>query len=208
MMQMSDGKELAALKPGYNDHLGRPKKYSDEAIEKALWELAAAGGNANRASQALFDMGITQDEEDLARIERGEEVQGRPIPSRTLRYWKNTSHRNRYHEIRHTGVRELEERIAEDGIDLASEIMVAEQQALRQTMAGLPHASSAEAAQILRNLSQSKDLQVKQAMAIRGQGQAKKDSETLEQIARELKRMGVPVMEEPVDAEVIDEATS
>jgi hypothetical protein len=190
--------EVEARLPGYHDHVGRPLKYPAEVVEAALYEVAAHGNNVARACEALKDRGITQSyPEDC----------GRAIPRAVVSDWVRKRFRNRYHEIVSSSTRQLEEVVAQKGIETAIQIGEAEQQALRQTMAGLPDATAVEASQILRNLTQSKAQQIDKAHAVRAFGVAERTSHSLEQLVTGLKSLGLIVGDDDNihDAEVIED---
>lgn len=172
-------------------------KYAPEVVEQALYEIAACGGNVTRAVRNLHDRGITQ-----AYPKDG----GAPIPVTVVREWKLKRFRNRYHELVTVQAREREAIVSSRGIDLAIQIAEAEQEAVKQTLAGMSDATAYEASQILRNLTQSKRTQVDQAHAIAEQGQVEKVSQTLDHVVEGLKRLGVLVDDDQVtDAEVVDD---
>ena len=188
--------EVERRLPGYySRRVGRPNKYPPEVVEQALWEMAAAGSNAARASRQLYDHGITQ-----AYPEAG----GLPIPPRTIIDWAHKTYRNRYSEMKVTSVRQLEELVAQRGMDFALTMHEAEAEALRQTLAGLPNATAVEASRVLSDLSKSKQIQVRNALELRGQGAVDQLTQTLDQVLSELKGLGL-TREEPVDAEVVDD---
>jgi hypothetical protein len=56
-----------------------------------------------------------------------------------LRGWTQKRFRNRYHEIKHTHARELEDIVANSAIDVALQMHDAENALLKQTMAGIPN---------------------------------------------------------------------
>lgn len=74
-----------------NNPLGRPSTYSKDEIEHGLAALVHFDGNAGKARDWLADKGIQ-------------------IPADTLRYWKNSSHVRRYHELAEMKGQEYDER--------------------------------------------------------------------------------------------------
>ena len=158
-------------------------KYPMDLIERCLYEIAAAGGNATGAKRAL-------DQENQHRLERGEEPLSLP-PVRTMRYWVTGPFRNRYHEICADQARELEDIIAAQGVENAIAMGEAERSALKQTLAGLANANGLEASNILRNISMAKGTAVQTSQLLRGRPTVIHAETTLDQLARELKQMGV-----------------
>lgn len=175
-------------------------KYPPEVVEAALYEVAAHGNNVARACEALRERGVTQDYPN---------PDGRAIPRDVVAQWVKVRFRNRYHEIVATQTRQLQEVVAAKGIDIALQIGEAELQALRQTTAGLSDATAVEASMILRNLGQSKAVQLDKAQQIRSQGVAQEQGHKLDQIIASLKAAGLVVEDEDVhDAEVVEEEAS
>lgn len=179
--------------PGYSDAIGRPMKFPALVVEQALWEMAANGNSATRASRALEEAGIVNPST------------GGAISPRTIRDWARKIFRNRYHEIVVEGVRELEEIVASKNIDLAIRQGEAEQSALAQTLAGLPHATAVEASQVLRNINQAKTANVDKALQIRGRGHAPSVEQGLKEVVQVLKSLKLVEQDEVVDADVVEE---
>jgi hypothetical protein len=173
-------------------------KYPPEVVEAALYEVAAHGNNVARACETLKDRGVTQSYPKDC---------GRAIPRAVVADWVRKRFRNRYHEIVSSSTRQLEEVVAQKGIETAIQIGEAEQEALRQTLAGLPDATAVEASQILRNLTQSKAQQIDKAHAVRAFGVAEQASHSLKELVTGLKSLGLIVDndEDVHDAEVIED---
>jgi hypothetical protein len=189
--------EVAVVLPGYYDHLGRPLKYPPEVVEATLYEVAAHGGNIARACQALADRGITQ---------AYPSDEGAPLPRSVVSEWVKRRFRNRYHEIVTTGTRELEEVIAQQGVNFALQAAEGQQEALKQTLAGLSDANAIEASQVLRNISQARSGEIDKALALRGRGPADKVSKSLQELTQSLRRLGLVVDDEDdvQEAEVVE----
>lgn len=174
-------------------------RFDQSMIDKVLWEVAAAGGNCRIAHERLT----------RTATEMFDETGEMPdLPTeRTVRDWVSRRFRNRYHEIQAAKVAEMDEVIAQDGQRLAVQLAEAEERALKQTLAGLGSANAVEASTILRNLSQSKKMQVDNALALRRQATASVDARTVTDLASALIRAGAAVIAEPEiieDAEVVD----
>lgn len=185
----------AHASPGMADYnpagQGRGRQYPVEVVERALFEMARHGGSARKAQAALA-------------------LEGMHIPEGTMRVWRKSTFRNRYHEIASEKARELEEMIAVQATDLALKLAEAEDRALRVTVAGLSQATGLEASTILRNLSMSKSQQVDKAQGIRGRPNFRPDVRGLTEIVRAIKAVGgVEVVEgEAVaEAEVVEAKT-
>ena len=159
-------------------------KFPLELIERILYEVAAQGGNCTAAKR-------TFDELNEHRAEQGEDKIDLPSV-RTIRHWITGPFRNRYHEIVSDSARQLEELVAAQGVSLAISIGTAEEDALKQTLAGLANANGVEASQILRNLSQAKGTAIDKAQLLRGRPtQISGTDDTLEALARELQKLGI-----------------
>ena len=153
---------------------GRPLQYPLALVERCLWETAAAGGSATRAHAVLSEQGLD------------------PLPPRrTIQNWTTGRFRNRYHEMLSEQARDLEEIVAAQATANAIRMGDAEQDALRQTMAGLSMASGVEASMILRNISQSKAVQVDKAQLLRGRPTQINAERSLDELARALERLGL-----------------
>jgi hypothetical protein len=175
----------------------KSSRWSAEFIDKCLWEVAAAGGNVTRAHQQMQRWAMSQMEET------GETPD---LPSdRTLRDWVSNSHRNRYHEVQHQKVVEMDEMIAQTGSRLAVQLAEAEERALKQTLGGLASASAVEASQILRNLSLSKKVQVDSSIQLRSQAVGGIDVRGINELAAAIVRAGAGELAgDVVDAEVVE----
>lgn len=163
-----------------------------EIVDRALWAVALEGGSATKASRRLHDEGLE-------------------LGASTIRYWFKNSHRERYAEIVTERRRTLDQHIAQGATALALELQEAESRAVKQTLAGLAMSNGVEASQILRNLSVSKDTQVRTAASLRRTWSEESSAQSLAEIAAELKALapGViklvedDVVEEVSDAEVV-----
>ena len=176
----------AVLNDPYGEHAGAPLKHSIEVIEQALHTVAFNGGNVARSCRSLAAIGIELDPQ-------------------TVRRWIRGRFRNRYHEIQSKTARDLEEQIARDATDLALQQAHAERQAMERTLAGLSDANGVEASQILRNLSQSKAIQVDKAGQLRGRASVTVDVRGFEEIARSLERLGIATVRDTgYDADIPD----
>jgi methionine synthase II (cobalamin-independent) len=193
-------RQIVPSPPGLTDHHpshGRPYKYSPETIERCLYEVAACGGNANRAAQVLQEAELFGPE-------------GKPIPARTIRSWVTGPFRNRYQEIVQAKAKALDDIIKDTARANAIRFGEAEQEALKQTLAGLSHANAVEASTVLRNVSQAKKTSVEVTGAIGLRPLLEQQSEDLMAIAKSLERMQVMKIRyegdepEPVDAEVVE----
>jgi hypothetical protein len=185
--------------PGYYDGVGRPLKYPPEVVMAALFEVAGNGGNHAKAARDLAERGIT-----TSYPEPG----GNPIARDVLRGWTQKRFRNRFSEIKHTHARELEDMVAGHAIDIALQSHDAEAELLKQTLAGIPNMNGVEASVALRNVTQSKKAQAEMALALRGRGPMDKVAESLGDIGKTLRRLGLVVddeeAEEITEAEVVD----
>lgn len=171
-------------------------KYPPEVVEAALYEVAACGNNVARACQVLKDRGVTQ---------AYPADNGRALPRDVVAQWVKGRFRNRYHEIVSTQARELQEVVAAKGIDIALQIGEAELQALRQTTAGLSDATAVEASMILRNLGQSKAVQIDKAKQIRDVGIQEKTANSLDEIVKGLRALNLLDDDDVHDAEVVED---
>lgn len=160
-------------------------KHPPEVIEKALFEMAACGGSANKAAQSLRDQGLE-------------------ISAHTIREWKRGPFRNRYHEIVSTHQRDLDSIIAAAQTENIVTMLDGEREALKQTMAGIANANGVEASNILRNIAQAKRYAVQNHSEITGRPRQERQSQSLQTIAAALARMGLVETQEPVDAEVVE----
>lgn len=164
-------------------------KYPAEAVDYLLWLVALEGGSTSRA---------------LARAEAEGKLE--QLPRRqTLDDWKRVRYRNRYSEIVTHRKDAMDDEQAAAAAILARQIAQAETRAVKQTVAGLSSANGVEASQILRNLSQSKGIQLDQARKTYERPLAERQAASLEEIAAGLNRIaggGAVVLE----AEVVDEA--
>jgi hypothetical protein len=187
-------------KPGHLTMALKPAKahyqWDPEFIERVLYEIAANGGNCAGTHRQLVAL---NEERDAA----GEE-QLRLPSVRTLRYWIQGPFRNRYHEITVASARQLEELIASQGVENAIAMGKAEQDALKQTMAGLANANGVEASQILRNISMAKATSIEKSLLLRGRPTVITAETPLEQIARELQQMGIVEVIDSTAEEVVE----
>jgi hypothetical protein len=146
-----------------------------EAVDKALWTIALCGGSVSAAHQILEEEGPPEGCEMITR--------------QTLNNWRSRYFRNRYHEIIGQRTRELDQVIADDSSVLAQRIAQSEERAVKQIDSGLPHATAAEAAQILLSLSRSKQVQLQEARTIREAPLRQQRENTIERLAASLERV-------------------
>lgn len=165
--------------PGDKD-LGRRVSWPPELVDRALWTIALEGGSVSAAHRRL--------QEELS-DERMGELGIEMISRQALQNWKQKYFRNRYHEILQIRARELDEVIAQDATVLARSIQVAEEEAVRNTLSKLDGANALEASTILRNLSQSKSVQLQAAGIIRDRPRRAAAAASLQTIAQSLNRI-------------------
>ncbi len=170
---------------------GRQLQYRREVIERCLFETAVHAGNARKAMRAL----VLWDPDE-------------PWPNpETVYLWVRGRFRNRYAQIATDNVDDLRENLARRATDLATKLSDAESDSIEKVLAGLADANAVEASIILRNLSQSKSMQIDQEGKLRGRGGIVIDHRGLEEITAALVRLGIatPVdgTAEPADAEVV-----
>lgn len=167
-------------------------------VDRVLWEVAVHGGNCRKAHQAL-----------VARADSDDALLDLPV-ERTVRKWVTERWADRYAEIRSIKAGMLDEQVARDAASLAVAIEEGERKALQTTIARLGEADGVEASQILRNLSQSKKIQVDSAGALRGRAAFDEAVRSLQDIARSLSRIpGVELVDDDgrpafVDADVVE----
>jgi hypothetical protein len=179
---------------------GAPMRYSPEVVELALWHVALHGGDCRRGRRALGEAliaaaGYGEEDPEAATVD---------VPGEsTVRNWVKGRFRARYLEILDVKASELDGRVAATATELAIQIEEGERQAIKQTLAGLSSSNGVESSVILRNLSQSKKIQVEAAGAIRGRAAFERALPSLEALAQSMVRMGFATIEG--DAEDLDE---
>lgn len=177
-IEIREGVATLAKAPGLSDHLdGAGDLYPPELVERALWEVAAHGGNVSAATASLREAGVHR-------------MDGRPIPRTTLNNWKKKVYRNRYHEILRTKVTDLDEQVAQQAQANALKLGEAMDDTLRVTMAGLVGSSGVEASQILRNIAQARNMEITKSQELRGSDPGSRVARGLEDIAKELQGLG------------------
>lgn len=101
--------------------LAESRKYTAEEVDRALLVMALAGGNAVEASRQL-------------------EAQGQHVPERTLRYWKNDLHGDRYQGITENEAKRLDDHLVaqqrEVALAASSASLLAVEAARREIEAG------------------------------------------------------------------------
>lgn len=112
----------------------------------------------------------------------------------TLGNWRRKVFRNRYSQMRRLKMDEVDRVTVEASQDLAQQIAEIEGRAVKQTAAGLAHADAYEASQILRNLSQSKKMQIDGATQLRGEAVAREQTETMTNVLKEIAGLGIAVV--------------
>ena len=194
-IEVKDGKASEArVGPGVNDHEVSTAKHPPELIEQALWVVAVQGGVVTKACEALREAGIVGKD-------------GKPIARRTLSHWKKVSHRNRYAEILRTKVNDLDQVIVEQAQANAIKLGDAQDRALDVTMAGLAGANAVEASTVMRNIAQSRQIEITKAMELRGIDPESRKGRSLELVAAELAALGpniVRIEREDPDTGVLD----
>lgn len=170
-------------------------EWGPEDVDRALWEIVVNGGNVAAAHLSLSEWGGSQDP-----------VVG--IPSlRTMRNWKSGLYRNRYHEIAAARSRDMDERMAQQHVDLAVRQSEVEQEALRKITERLAGVDAVEASIILRNVSGAKKVNVEGAQNLRGRSAGHMGARSVSQLVTALSRLGVVTVsgvdDDPEDADLV-----
>ena len=170
-------------------------KFSAEVVDYLLWLCALEGGSTSRA---------------LRRAEG--EGRFKELPSRqALDKWKRGTYRNRYSELVTLRRERFDDEQATSAQIIARQIAHAEEAAVKQTMAGLSGANGVEASNILRNLTQSKGINLDLARKIHERPLAERQADSMEEIAGALNRLAgsgavtIETGEEIRDAEVVED---
>lgn len=184
-------KELAAMSvppedPFSPDYPGAPLQYQREIMDRAFWEIAAHAGNCRKASLALQRIDIH-------------------IPHETLYRWIRGRFKGYYEQLQTRAAEPLREVLARQAIDLALETGAAEKAALKQVFAQMADVNAVEASMILRNLSQSKGLQLDQEGKIRGRAGIVVDHRGLQDLTDALVNLGAAQPVDVTDADVVEE---
>lgn len=196
-IEIVDGAARSANLPGLNDH-ERSKVDEElhpvELVERALWEIAAHGGNVSAACRSLDQQGIRRSD-------------GRKIPRSTMSDWKTRQYRNRYQEILRVRVKDINEVLGIQAQANALQLGAALDDSLRVTLAGLAGANGVEASQILRNIAQARNMEITKAQELQGTDGASQIARGLKDIADELAGLGrniVKVEAEDPETGVLD----
>jgi hypothetical protein len=161
----------------------RGSRWPVEVVDRALLELALLGGNANRASLALREMGL-------------------PVSAESLRRWSRGRYRARYEELGSTKADELREKVARDSLEFAQRAQSVKEQALERVGSGLASADAVEASMILRNVAAAEQSALANEAQLRGRAGIKVEVTGLDDLLGRLARVGIA---EIVDAEVVEE---
>lgn len=153
-------------------------QYTQEDIDRALWEIALHGGNVSRAFNSLEDQGFVG------------------YVRRTMSYWKNGPYRNRYHELLQGRARDYEEHLAQKALEIAARQQRVQEEALDQVAGRLGSLDAVEASTVIRNIAGAQAQGIDKALALRGRHPAQSAGRGLEAIASALARLGVVELEE------------
>jgi hypothetical protein len=150
--------------------------YPDAYIERVLWVCALKGGSVTATRRQLLEENFT--------------FEGSAPSTSTIDRWVKTSWRNKYHEILQMKAHQFDDVLAADASVLAAQITEAERRAVKQVLRGLNGANALESSQILRNLSQSKGVNMDKAAMIRERPVKARRDANLAEIVRQMKRIG------------------
>jgi hypothetical protein len=177
--------------------------FTVEEIDYVLWTAAVVGGSPTKTARQL-------ELEERERATSGEPSRfsrGTPPSRSSIELWVKVRYKDRYHQIQAERVGDMDELLAQSASNLVSRISDAEERALKQTLAGLGNANGIEASQILRNLAQTKDVNIRGANSLRGKDALSGVERTLGEIASELGRIAPNVISvETLDADQVEEA--
>jgi hypothetical protein len=157
-----------------------------ELIQQCLWQIAASGGNVAKAHEALVEQGVTGPE-------------GKPVSMSALRKWKKSTYKGGYHQILTEYAEKLDEILARQATENAIELGDAVDKALARTLSQLATANGVEASQILRNVAQARDVELRSRASLQGRDPASRIARTMEDAMAELKGMGVATIEREDD---------
>lgn len=170
---------------------------SEELVSRALWALVECGGSETKAQSLLEQEGVKRQD-------------GEPIKRSTLGNWKRQTFKHRYTDLRTRKMNAVDEILVTGAQALAIKMGEAEESALKQTMAGIADLNALEASNVLRNVSASKQIQLKGALELRGQEVEREGNQAMERVLKELKGLKVVHVREEahgiIDAEVVDES--
>lgn len=171
-------------------------EYDLDEIDDCLWMVALCGGSVNRAHAQLVERA-----KDLA-----EKGKGAPrVPGRaTIDRWRRIAHKNRYHEILRLKQQGVDEVHSTRATELAIQMADAEEKALRQTTAGLSGADAVGASQILRNISQSKAINLGEARGYQDRPRLQRREETVDDILGALKALAHGSLVEVVESDATE----
>lgn len=151
--------------------------YTAEEIELGLTEVAHCLGNTRRAAKSL-------------------EGQRMKIPRSTLRYWKDTLHRDRFLAIWKQELPRIQQRIAQRSEELADAEADLEWDAIDRVREELRNMSPKDAAGALRNIATARGISVDKARVSRGDPtQVVEHRRSPEEILRKLVAKGIVVLE-------------
>jgi hypothetical protein len=161
-------------------------QYTEEDIDRALWEIALHGGNVTRAFNSLADQGFVG------------------YVRRTMSYWKNGPYRNRYTELMSGRARDFEEHLAQRSLEIAAKQQQVEMDAMDQIAGRMGALDAVEASTVVRNISGARAQNVDKALALRGRHPTQVAGRGLEAIGAALARLGVAQMVEGEAQEIED----
>jgi len=127
---------------------GRPHKHTETEIREGLTELAMCAGGSHKAAENLKERGMD-------------------IPSRTLREWRRTTHRDVYEDIRTDVIDKIHARIAADQEDIAVAASELELKLMHQLDAQRETLAPRDIATALRNVSTTKGIAVDKFLPMR-----------------------------------------
>lgn len=146
-------------------------KYTQEAINKALFTLVACGGSARMAGKVLADEGF-------------------PIPWKTLQDWK-TRHSTVYNELRDKHGEELEAAAIREMRETILAAGEAERLAIEKAYRRLAADDDHDPAKSAQYLSKVKENNVNKMLALSGRPEKVTEQRNVNQILRSLNQLGI-----------------
>jgi hypothetical protein len=149
------------------------RAYSQEVVQTGLTALAAVNGNAPRATRALAHS------------------KGIRIDPTTLRYWAKVVYPERYQEIREAVAPHLEQRLAQDLLDVAMIATSAQRIAVEAAERRLQADKEDDPARAAANLSKVGHAAIERMLGLTGRPVNAKESTDVEGLLRGLVAVGI-----------------
>jgi hypothetical protein len=149
-----------------------PRDYTELDVATGLRTLALYGGNSAKASRALLS-------------------QGRPIPEKTLRDWRDGKYAVQYEDLVYDLRQSIGQKVSDEAMEIAAQATEVETALISATQANLHDIPAKDLAKAALNMAQIKKTNIEAARLLRNEPTQIVENRSVYESLEELKALGV-----------------